>query len=266
MIDFPIMLATTFKEDRYPVKDLIVDRKMDGHRAILYNGVFYSRTRKKFAHHIRKPVRIRKESYNHPIDGELYNHNLSFEELTSAIKKENENSLSVEFVPTEIISDAPAIERVNRARYFFPEYYLTKLRGIEVLSIEDIYNTLSTVINWGFEGLILRHKDKPYIDGRTSYVQKLKPTFDAEFEVVDIVPGKGKFKNVPVFVCKTAFGDSFRVCLNASYEHTLKYLENKDTYIGKLLNVQYQNLTAKGIPRFPRATHFDHHLHGATNE
>ena len=51
-------------------------------------------------------------------------------------------------------------------------------------------------------------------------------------------------------------GKQFNSNIKGTFEWYKELLDNKDNYIGKLVTVQYANLTPDGIPRFPFAIAF----------
>ena len=73
---------------------------------------------------------------------------------------------------------------------------------------------------------------------------------------MDVIPGRGKMSDKAVFVCETESGATFKCKLVGSLDALSEYLVNKDRYIGRLVTVKYQNLSAEGIPRFGVAMRF----------
>lgn len=136
-------------------------------------------------------------------------------------------------------------------------------------SIEDYYKN---ALKDGYEGIILRLGDKPYQYSNKSYhskyILKLKPTLDAEFEILDFTEGKnGKAKGALMWILKTPEGEIFNVTPKGELEERktlFKELSEKSVedptqtvfekkYKGKLLKVEFQEYSKKGIPTQPRA-------------
>lgn len=63
--------------------------------------------------------------------------------------------------------------------------------------------------------------------------------------------GRGKLAGAAIFVCKTSKGDVFNVKMKGSIDKLRAIWQARESYVGKLLTVQYQELTTAGIPRFP---------------
>ncbi|CCW70143.1 unnamed protein product [Phytomonas sp. Hart1] len=77
---------------------------------------------------------------------------------------------------------------------------------------------------------------------------------DDEFVIVDAVEGKGKWKGaLGAFVCQTKDAKNTFTVTPASSDAEKKKMWKtwQANYVGKALTVQYQELTADGIPRFP---------------
>jgi DNA ligase OB-like domain len=73
---------------------------------------------------------------------------------------------------------------------------------------------------------------------------------------VDIEEGRGKMAGKAVFHCEVAPGKTFKCKLVGRLDDLEQYLREPDKWLGKMVTVQYQNLSADGIPRFPVALRF----------
>ena len=112
-------------------------------------------------------------------------------------------------------------------------------------------------INAGFEGSMVRI-DKGYENGRSKSLLKFKDFQDSEYLVVGIDEGNGnRTGTAKHIVCQDReTGKQFNSNIKGTFEWYKELLDNKDQYIGKLVTVQYANLTPDGIPRFPFAIAF----------
>lgn len=73
-----------------------------------------------------------------------------------------------------------------------------------------------------------------------------------EFDIIGIEEGRGKLSgHVGAFVCMTDEGQEFKAKMSGSTEKLKEYFENHDLWKKKQLTVQFQDLTAYGLPRFP---------------
>ena len=120
--------------------------------------------------------------------------------------------------------------------------------------LEDIHDLF---VDEGYEGLMLRNIDSPYEFSRSWNLVKYKVMKDSEFKIVDAEQAlKGKQKGAIIWICETPQGDRFNVVPNGTIESRKKlwaeWEADPKEFIGKELTVQYQELTPKGIPRFPK--------------
>jgi ATP-dependent DNA ligase len=123
-----------------------------------------------------------------------------------------------------------------------------------VVSDEDEMRALfRKYIEENFEGLMLRDPDSLYVGKRSTGLLKVKERDDSDFEIVGVEEGRGKLSGHGIFILRTAEGKEFRAKMKGETDALRKYLEDKDTWIGRRVTVAYQGLTADGIPRFPVA-------------
>lgn len=125
------------------------------------------------------------------------------------------------------------------------------LREDQLEEIHDLF------VDEGYEGLMLRNLDMPYEFTRSWNLVKYKVMKDDEFKIVDAVKGlKGKSKGAIIWICETPQGDRFNVVPNGTMASRKilwgEWKADPKAFIGKDLTVQYQELTPKGIPRFPK--------------
>ena len=122
---------------------------------------------------------------------------------------------------------------------------------------DEIFDFEKTFVEQGYEGCIVRNWDGEYLFGhRSSDIQKVKSFQDAEYKVVDFEHGVGKMANSAIWICETKDHKRFKATPKASAAKREEYYRDGKKYIGKLVKVAFQNLTADGIPRFPRALGF----------
>ncbi len=104
----------------------------------------------------------------------------------------------------------------------------------------------------GYEGVILRNRDAKYEFGKRSYnLIKVKSFLDAEFEIVAVNDGRGKFEGKAIFTVKTDEGKTFECCAPGTMEDRARYLQMGDKLLGKQLTVKYFELSEDRIPIFP---------------
>jgi ATP-dependent DNA ligase len=104
----------------------------------------------------------------------------------------------------------------------------------------------------GYEGTMVRDDSEGYTIGqRSNQLQKYKDFVDAEFEIVDVVEGDGRFKGAAVFVCDNGFGNRFNCTPEGSMDHRRDLYTNRKKHIGRYLTIRYQELSRDRVPLFP---------------
>lgn len=245
-----------------------VQPKLDGHRciAIIENGVctLWSRQRKPITSmpHIVAELEKVFAGKTVTLDGELYNHDYrnDFEKLTKKIRpsKPVEGHEVVQYWVYDLAGEGGFGSR----HQLLSNYFLGSDFG------RDTSNTIVVVLTYmaedeagmvtlfdkfladGFEGAMVRNAANTYKYGRSYDLQKVKEFQDAEFEIVDVVPGKAHMSDKGVFVCKTESGEEFKAKMVGELDTLRKFLDNKSDYIGKMLTVKFQKYSAKGVPVF----------------
>lgn len=273
---FP-MLAQKFEKraDKitYPA---FIQPKFDGHRciAVVKNGIctLWSRTRKPInsVPHINAAVVKLTGGADAILDGELYNHEYhdQFEKITKLIRplQPVEGHEKVKFY----IYDMPSAEMLYSdrccmlARIFSIhgnmnsfEDVLINVETYPVQNEEEVPLAFDRFFNAGYEGAMLRLPNSVYLShptNRSPGLLKLKKFDDAEFEIIGVNEGKGKFEGLAILVCRAGNGESFEAPMNGPLEMLREMYKNADQLIGMQVTVQFQGFTkAKCVPRFPRA-------------
>lgn len=235
------MLANKWEErENYITTPFYVQPKLDGVRLLVSKDGCFSRTGKpvKGVEHLSKGLKE-----GEWLDGECYDPNMSFEDITSAFKT-NPKSLKFHVFDYFDINhpDLPFTERVKRTNV---ENHLVKTKG-DVKKWHDIF------VKQGHEGVMVRSADSVYEVGkRSNYLLKYKEFQTEEYEIVGANTGHGRDANAVVWICKTKNGHEFTVRPEGTIESRENYYKEANKYMGKLLTVRFQNLTSLGVPRFP---------------
>jgi len=260
------MLAHVYEKHGDKIKfPCLAQPKLDGIRCIAIkkgqNVTLWSRTRKRITScpHIEQAIALNfAHITNIILDGELYNHALKadFEKIVSAVRKENPSpeSAQIEYHIYDMVdTEHSNYHRINFLDSIVVRPPLKVLWTLIVNNNEDVSELFQKYKTAGYEGVMLRNKDGMYENKRSYNLQKVKEFDDAEFEIVDVVEGKGKLKGLlGAFLCRTQDGTEFEVKMTGNQEETKKFLNDPTLCKGKLLTVQFQGLTGKNkVPRFP---------------
>ena len=289
---FAPMLAEKYTEklieDSFPV---MVQAKLDGIRCIVQKEndklVARSRNGKEFDTLkliLDDLIPLFDEYPNLILDGELYNHNLKedFNKIISLVRKKKPANISkawmdiLEETKEKIQYHIYDIPQVNGPEDMDTEYWTRTVEFVHELKTTDLWpDNLRLVQTWwcddaervsqiydhhvngGYEGSMIR-LNKGYETSRSKSLLKYKEFKDAEYLVIGIDEGDGNRSGTAKhLVCKDVdSGKVFNSNIKGSFEWYAELLENKDDYIGKMVTIQFANLTPDGIPRFPFALAF----------
>lgn len=281
---FP-MLAQTYSTTKSSKKDIIfpcyIQPKLDGLRCLSYVNkqtkliMNQSRTGGIFEHLFHINSKLEQlfdkgdKEINFILDGELYNHDMPFENLAGIIKKKKlksgdlEQICKVEYHIYDIIFlndlDLSFEERYKKLKNMYDEKInsiSTKIKLVETKeckSKDEFKSFFGEFIERGYEGIMLRNKNGKYVPNyRSSDLQKYKEFSENEYPICGFKEGEGRDKGCVIWICKDEkSGKEFSVRQRTTLEHRQKMFKEGEKYIGKLLTVIYQELSEYGIPRFP---------------
>ena len=265
------MLAASFdkRKDKvtYPVD---VQPKLDGVRCLAYwdgdSVKLMSRGGKQWEccdHIIDELEQVLPKDW--VLDGELYIHGSTFQEITKLVKKLRPESGNVQFhvydVPRANYDEEhldwdsrfTALESMHR---FTDSCKSVVTVNTYQCDAEDVvYQLQSQFLEEGYEGAIVRERDGEYKFGyRSNKLLKVKNFMDEEYKIVDYTTGVGRFEGCIIWICETENGDAFKVVPQGTMEERQKtyYNARKDGEgLGDMLKVKFFELTDDDIPRFP---------------
>jgi len=247
------MLATLLKKaPKFPYKSTYVQRKYNGHRCLIKceNGIniAYSRGGKliESIHEILEDIEIPEGV---TVDGELYLHGKSLQKISSLVRKRQPETTMLRFMCYDVIMKEPYGRRYDFLANDVGFCTRSELVHTAFLTGRfDAEKLMWSYVEEGYEGAILRDGENGYYeDGkRPKTVIKVKPFYDDEFVVVDILKSVDGWARL---VCKCNGSDqTFNCSAPGTHWEKTMVLENKEFYIGKKVNVKYPELSEKGIP------------------
>lgn len=201
---------------------------------------------------------------NMELDGELYRHGLSFEEVHSRVSRTvniHSDYMDIQYHVFDIVDpNLPQWERLRILRSL-EQMLSPAIKIVPSYVAEDLDGVMKAydkILDQGYEGIIVRHLDAGYIRRRSIFVMKFKPKKDDYYTIVGFKQMKDKHGNLKemlgALICKGDDGTEFSVGSGLKDEQRLKYwpAECATELIGKTAHVQYQHITpGKGVPRFP---------------
>ena len=244
------MLANKWEDrQKYISEPFYVQPKLDGVRLLVSKDGGISRTGK-----IIPGTEILGEGLEEGqyVDGEAFDHNLNFEELTSTFKTD---PLKLKFYVFDFFDLKKLTmtfeERLDVAKSLSNPHY----EYVETFSVKkhtDMNGFHKMFMQQGYEGTMIRDKDSVYEVGqRSNYLLKHKDFQTEEYEITGAKTGHGRDADAVVWVCKTQDDREFTVRPEGTIIQREEDYKNHKKYIGKMLTVRFQNLTALGVPRFP---------------
>lgn len=253
------MLAQKFKDYRKPIKDneAYIQLKYNGHRCLITNQngeyIAYSRNGKEMPGipHILKNMEIPEGM---TIDGEVYRHGYRLQEIASLCKKLQPASSNLVFVAYDIILPESFSDRFKSLESLELGEYVKVAATKRLDEISDLNATMRKALSAKYEGLMMRIDCTPYEAGRRSAsLLKIKQFEDAEFIVVDVTASKDGWG---ILHCLLPNASTFKVSAPGTMYEKENILKNKEAYIGKLVTVEYSELTQDGVPFHPVAIAF----------
>ena len=253
-------------------------RKIDGTRCSFYwkDGEVRTASRgggdydasTSFMRHNPKLIQFFEEHPDIVLDGELYKHGKSLQQISGAARLEKDTAGMdwLEYYIYDVMDSTKTFEeRLDILHDITDELNLgfNPEREWDDGELKFQIVPQETVVGWaniqklhdkyvgeGFEGIVIRDPSKVYnFGGRTNAMIKVKMYKDAEFEIVGY--SEGLRPEDMVFVCKTKEGKEFEAKPMGPRELKWEYLDRMDEIIGKMATVKYFYLSDEGCPLQP---------------
>lgn len=125
---------------------------------------------------------------------------------------------------------------------------------IEVNDAICIFELATQVWQEGGEGVIIKNPDAPYARGKRNYdLMKLKQSVTYDLEVIGVEEGQGKYEGIAgTLVLRWKNGQSIRVGSGLTDAERKAFWEDKDSIIGKIVEVKAMKESTEGVLREPR--------------
>lgn len=274
---FKCMLAdnkklVNFEDFVYPC---IAQYKLDGFRAIYIPGKgFIGRSGKPISNvnledHINIPD-IAIGDKPQVFDGELYSHDIHFNEISSILRSDKEIPDSLKYVIYSMISredwdkrksNTPYHAQLKRIGIGIKIYGNNNIQGINSFIInnpyelEELYNK---ALNLGYEGLMVKDPNASYqfkrVTLKSKIMAKIKPEDFADGKIINWFKGAdgSKLENkFGGFIIELENGKEVRVGGGFDDKEREKYGVKTDGYIGSWIRISYLEKTPAGSLRGP---------------
>ena len=202
------------------------------------------------------------------LDGELYTARGEFEKIQSIVMDKMPSATAWSEVKFYVFDVPEAsgglLERLSELEKFIVKnpqagQNLKIIKQVKVKDNAEFEAFAEAVIAKGGEGAVVREPNAPYERKRSKNALKYKKFKDAECEVTEVNAGTGKYAGLMGSVtCKSlgaagsnsdeqiSHGVKFKIGSGFSDEERAN-----PPKIGSIITYKYQNLTTKGLPRFP---------------
>jgi len=132
---------------------------------------------------------------------------------------------------------------------------LERVQPVERLIVEASYEEIKKIhddyVAEGFEGAMIKYLEEPYRLGRGYEVMKMKEFHDVDLPIKSLEEGTGKHAGKLGSVTVSFNGVDVRVGSGFSDDLREKIWQDRESFIGRTVEVRYQEVTPDGSLRFP---------------
>lgn len=261
-------------------KQWLCSRKLDGVRCLMYWDGNEVRTASRGGEnydvatsHIRENEFLVKFLKEHPtliLDGELYKHGKTLQQISGAARMEK-NAYDCDWLEYWVYDcydkANPDMIANDRIKFLFEvlNVYLNpteNTKPIDLIRIvaqtyvhgeQMIWDFHDEYVAEGFEGCVIRNPDKPYKpNGRTNDMLKFKRYLDDTYRIIGYELGLRGSEDM-VFICELKDGKTFKASPIGDRETKQEYVDNfEEKYKNHLGDCTYFTLSDTGIPTQPK--------------
>ena len=196
------------------------------------------------------------------LDGELYFHGWSFEDIFSITGRTvnlHESFTKIELHVFDLrLGALPQWVRLSKLHDFMK--LVPKSSPLQLVttkpanSFDEVWNLYQNFTSEGYEGIIVRELNNLYLPRRSTQLMKFKPKKDDWYTIIGSIEEVDKYgipKNrLGALICLGSTGDTFSV--GSGLTDKMRVDLWQQDLKGWLCRVQYQHITpGKGVPRFP---------------
>lgn len=256
----------------------IVDQKLNGICCVITSrGAFSRRGEQFFAipHILEELAPFFAENPSAYLHGELFNPEYvnqlnKIAELVAVTRKEkdinqallDESRRMVQYHLYEnynfggvVVSDPGLKRREVLDQSFVGFQYVKTIQYKICYSFSEMHGYADAYMKAGGEGVIIRNPLAPYQHKRTKDLLKFKKQESAEFKIISIEEGSANWKGCAKFAwCELPNGirdDKFKTNIKGSQEELRRVFERRDEYVGKIITVEFQELSPYNVPLIP---------------
>ena len=266
-----VMLGTSIEKCKIPEGTwFAISQKLNGSRCFYYKGKLYTRQGKIYTgcEHIIKDIENLIAQYpiltDYVFDGELIlkDNSLSdseaFQKGVGIANSDKENKEELKLVIFDMLPTKEFEEGISQLRYSSRQGMLKSL-SLEIDSYSlanisvvpmfyqgrnqaEIWKWLDYAEENDMEGIMI-NLDTPYECKRTKNLIKVKKFYTLDLKVIDAIEVSGRLKGTLGALVVDYKGNTVNVGSGFSDEQRKKFWENKDSIIGRVIEVKYKEIT-----------------------
>jgi len=243
-----LFLLKTY-DDSKEVVGWVMSEKLDGVRGFWNGQELLTRG----GYKLNPPLWFVQQYPPFAVDGELWTKRDDFENVSSIVRTQLPDDRWKQI--THNIFEVPnqpggLLKRLDVLRAYLdknPNSNIQIIPQTQINAKTQLAEFLKEVVGNKGEGVVVRNPDTLYQTGRLSSALKVKKYFDTECTVLDILPGKGKYKGLMGSVlCQTSAGKQLKIGSG---------FKDKDRAnppaIGSKITFKYYGFTNKGNFKYP---------------
>lgn len=227
---------------------------------------------------------------NVELDGELYSMKIGFDELSGIIRTKKRKHSKHDLITYYIFDIIEPKQLPWEKRYRFlveafekyledgnPCKHFTIIQSYNASSEKEMLEYHNRFVSEGYEGIIIRryaaievskccfgkpesqfckkcdkgYKLTIYRSKRTNALIKFKLFMDEEVKVIGFEEGIGTEEGAIIYKVLDERGNQFTVRPRGTIKERIQLYEKRESLLGLPLTIRYQELSEKGVPRFP---------------
>lgn len=189
------------------------------------------------------------------VDGELYGHGMFLEDITSAVKKHNDDTPKINFHVFDVHDTKDKCPLQLRHQIYITwmqKFDCKRVKPVQqrpIISHEMVEKFHAVAVEKGYEGIVLRCPKSVFkFNYRTAEFIKYKIDMSDEFEVI----GFEKDKNgcaLPILL--THCGKEFKAPMKGAHPFKQQLWKDRETHVGRHMTVDFESYSKYAIPLKP---------------
>ena len=190
------------------------------------------------------------------LDGELYVHGWSFEEIDSVCSRTRNlhpDHDKMEYHVYDVVVGGPQHVRSRAIPELNLKPPLFQVPTFPCWTLDEVKKAYDRLVSMGYEGIVIRHIDNNYVRRRTPMMMKFKPKKKDTYLIVDwkeeISKDGAPKARIGSLIMSSQEGDIFGVGAGLNDDEKEDLWNRREELPGMTAIVHYQHLTSKGIPK-----------------